>query len=279
MSRFVLLFVLLFHGLNQPVLAQQRALFDSHSHYSAADSKNFTPQQIVSILDQNNIANILISGTPTSGTEALYSYAPERVIPFLSVYRNRFDKQFWMWDEGVIERVTESLKTGIYRGIGELHIFAKDKHSPVLKKLVHIAQTKNLVLMIHGDADVLDVVFGIAPNVDVIWAHLGTRPFPDFIRSVLKKYPNHLYIDTSVRDKQLLETQRVGNDWRALFTDYQDRFLVAIDTFSVNRWNTYGLVVTDINRWLNDLPPEVAEKLAYRNANKLLLVPSTAASD
>jgi hypothetical protein len=58
-----------------------------------------------------------------------------------------------------------------------------------------------------------------------------------------------------------------------LFIDYQDRFLVAVDTFSVNRWQTFDLVVKDIQQWLSFLPESVAKKLAYENAQKLFLEP------
>ena len=150
-----------------------------------------------------------------------------------------------------------------------MHIFAKDKHSPVFKQIVKLAEEKNLVLLIHGDREVIDEAFKIAPSVTVLWAHLGTRPHPWVLRAALKRYPEKLYIDTSVRDKQLLMTGALTPMWKQLFIDYQDQFMVAIDTFSVNRWNTYHLVVNDIHDWLDDLPEQVARKLAYENASRL----------
>lgn len=264
MNRFWLISLLCLFSVAQ-AQAQAR-IFDSHLHYSAADAKHFTPQQVFEIFDRNKVEYALISSTPNSGTEKLYHHNPERIIPFLGLYQSLKDKRDWMWNEEVIPRVEKALEKGFYRGIGELHIFAKDRKSPVLKRIVEIAAERNLFLQVHGDADILDEIFEQAPNVTILWAHMGTNPNPDFLRFVLKRHSKNLYIDTSVRDKQLLKTGKLTPAWRKLFIDYQDNFTVAVDTFSVNRWNTFDSVIKDIHTWLADLPPEVADKLAYRNA-------------
>lgn len=246
-----------------------RPLFDSHLHYGGEDVKHFTPAQVIEILDRNQVKYAVISSTPNDGTQQLYRHAPQRIIPFVGLYRSLEDKRHWMWDPSVITRLKANLDSGHYRGIGEFHIFAKDVISPVLKRVVQIAAERDLMLQVHGDSVVLDRIFNIAPNIKVLWAHLGTRPEPWYLRDVLERHPDNLYIDTSVRDKQLLANGGLSDEWKDLFIDYQDRFTVAVDTFSVNRWNTFDLVVRDIHSWLADLPEEVAQKLAYDNAYKL----------
>lgn len=246
-------------------------LFDSHLHYGGEDAKQYSPKQIIEIFDRNKIEYALVSSTPNDGTEALYKYAPKRIIPFLGLYKTLGDKRDWMWDESVIPRVEKALQSGIYRGLGEFHIFAKDRKSPVLKQIVQMAVERNLMLQVHSDSVIIDEIFSQAPNIKILWAHMGTDPEPEALRAVLKKHPNNLYIDTSVRDKQLLENGGLSKEWQQLFIDYQDRFMVAVDTFSVNRWNTFDSVVNDIHSWLADLPPEVSKKLAYDNAYDLLV--------
>lgn len=254
-------------------------LFDAHLHYGGEDAKAFTPAQIIGIFDRNRVTYALISSTPNDGTEALYRHAPERIIPFLGVYETLKDKRDWMWDESVLPKVEQALKKGIYRGLGEFHIFAKDRKSPVLKGLVLLAQEHGLMLQAHGDAEIIDEIFAIAPNVTVLWAHMGIRPEPDFLRSVLARHPQNLYIDTSVRDTLLLGTdgfsqhRGLTEEWRQLFIDHQDRFLAAVDTFSVNRWKTFDAVVADIQSWLAQLPEPVARKIAYENAHRLFMAP------
>jgi len=96
---------------------------------------------------------------------------------------------------------------------------------------------------------------------------LGTRPEPEFLREVLQKHQGRLWIDTTVRDKQLLgESGVLSAAWKQLFIDYQDSFVVGVDTFSVNRWHHFKEVTDDIRQWLGQLPPEVAQKLAFDNA-------------
>lgn len=248
------------------------ALIDAHSHYAHADTLAISPKEVVETLDRNKIEKILITSTPNSGTTKLLNYAPERVIPFLSVYQTKADKRDWMYQTEVIDRAKADLKTGQFVGIGELHIFAKDKKSPVLKGLVELANEQELPMLIHADAQVIDEIFQIDPDARVLWAHLGTQPEISLLQSMLDKYPQNLWIDTSVRDKQLLATGRLGEDWKAFFTAYPDRFLVAIDTFSVNRWKTYDSVVEDIQTWLQDLPIDVANRLAKENAQQFFRV-------
>ena len=267
----IMIFVCAIWFLGASSANASKELFDSHSHFSAEDAVNFTPQEVMQIFDRNKVKYALISSTPNDGTEQLYQHAPDRIIPFLGLYQTFKDKNDWMHNAEVVFEVEEALKKGFYRGIGELHIFAKDRKSPVLKELVLIAKDRDLMLQVHGDPEIIDEIFLIAPDVTVLWAHLGTKPHPWILREALDKYSQNLYIDTSVRDKQLLRVGNLTPLWKKLFVDYQDNFMVAIDTFSVNRWKTYDAVVKDIHDWLDDLPPEVAQKIAYGNAYKLLV--------
>ena len=262
-----------FLGVSHAQVVQQvkQPLFDSHLHYGGEDAKYYSPRQVIEVFNRNRVEYAVVSSTPNAGTEALYAYAPKRIIPFLGLYETLSEKRDWMHDETVIPRLEKALEKGIYRGVGELHLFAEDRKSPVFKRVVEIAVERSLMLQVHGDAVVVDEVFLIAPTATVLWAHLGTTPEPDFLRGVLKRHPKNLYIDTSVRDKQLLETEVLSAEWQKLFIDYQDRFMIAVDTFSVNRWDTFDSVVKDIHTWLDDLPPEVSKKLAYDNAYKLLV--------
>ncbi|WP_319381276.1 amidohydrolase family protein [Thiomicrorhabdus sp.] len=243
-------------------------LIDAHSHYAQADAETFSPRQIIDILDANQVQKILITSTPNQGTIKLYEHAPTRVIPFLSVYRTKADKPVWMHRPEVIHEAKSALQTGKFVGIGELHIFAKDRKSPVLKGLVELAREARLPMLIHGDAEIIDEIFQIDPQARILWAHLGTKPEIPLLSKMLERYPQNLYIDTSVRDKQLLATGRLSLKWKAFLLAHQNRLMATIDTFSVNRWKTYNQVVADIQTWLADLPPEVARKIASENAER-----------
>lgn len=253
--------------------AYDKPIFDTHLHYDGEDAQHFTPQQILDILQRNNMPYALVSSTPNTPTEALYQAAPQKIIPFLSIYNSLKDeKGRWGDNPEIITRINTRLKAGIYQGIGEFHLFKQDKDSAVLKELVQIARQNKLMLQVHGDAEVVEQIFKQAPNITILWAHLGTQPEPKFLNGMLQKYPNNLYIDTTVRDGEFVDKNgKLKSEWRDFFTQNASRLLVGVDTFSVNRWVTFDKVVTEIRHWLGQLPPGVADKMAYQNAAGLFL--------
>lgn len=242
-------------------------IFDSHSHYSLADSQALSPKEIQQRYDRNHIIGALISSTPTAKTELLYQAMPNRIIPFLSLYKTKANKPNWMLDLTTLNNLHTTLDHFPYQGIGEFHIFKQDVYSPVLTQVIKIAQQRNLMIMIHGDTEIVDRIFKLAPNITVIWAHLGTHPTPKSLSQVFKRHPTHLYMDTSVRDKLFVTASgQLKAEWKAFFIQHQDKLLAAIDTFSTQRWLNFDDAVNNLRHWLKQLPKPVAEKIAYRNA-------------
>ena len=240
-------------------------LFDAHLHYNATDATHYSPQQIIARLERNGIERAVVSGTPASHTASLYRQAPGRIVPLLGVYRSHDDKIAWPDDATLPERVEAELNRGPWRGIGELHIFAGDRHSPVFRRIIEIATQRRLPLQIHGDPAVIDTVYDISPAQPVIWAHAGTFPYPDLLADYLQRYPA-LTIDLSVRDDRIAPNGRISDDWYELFIRFPDRFMVGVDTFSLSRWQHFDAAVATIRNWLGQLPDDVAERLAYDNA-------------
>lgn len=154
-------------------------------------------------------------------------------------------------------------------GVGEIHLFREHHENPVFKRLVMLAKRYQLPLLIHGDREIIEQVFDWYPQATVIWAHLGTIPEPALVSLMLKKYPHSLYIDTSVRDFRFLKNGKLKPRWRAFFIEHADRLLVAIDTYRTRRWLEMPEVTNTIRTWLNQLPENVALKLAHGNARKL----------
>ena len=252
----------------------QTPLFDAHLHYNAEQRAALAPDEVLDILESNGIEHAVVTSTPPENAHELAQRAPERIVPFLGVYRTRADKERWMHQPDLPDRVLDWLESGDYRGIGELHIFARDRNSPVLERLVKIAAKRGLVLMIHGDLAVIDRIFAIEPDSQVLWAHLGADPDPTILRAALARHPFGLFIDTSVRDQRFLDdNDQLLPEWRALFLDHPNRFVVGVDTYSIQRWQHLNEVTGTIRRWLNQLPPSVAERIAYDNAAELLLDP------
>ncbi len=246
-------------------------MIDAHSHYTAADAEPLAPADIVATLDAAGVRRVVISGTPAGLAQQLHRHAPQRVWPFLGVYAADGDKATWMHDTTLPSRVRAALDEGHWVGLGELHLFARDAGSPVFAELVRLADARGLVLMLHGDAEVVDRAFELAPKVRVLWAHLGTVPEPAAVAAVLARHRGRaLWVDTSVRDERIAPGGVLQPAWRTLFERHPTRFVVAVDSFSTARWQRYGQVVAAIRTWAGALPPALARRLLHDNAEAMM---------
>jgi predicted TIM-barrel fold metal-dependent hydrolase len=243
-------------------------MIDAHAHYSAPDAAAFSPAAILARLDAAGVRRLVVTSSPPQLAQGLYRHAPDRVIPLLGVYESDRHKGNWVHDAALPARVAEQLQSGEWAGIGELHLFAPDAQQPVFAQLVRLAAAHKVVLMIHGDAEVVAQAFAIAPGVRVLWAHLGTTPEPDQLSTMLDRFPR-LWVDTSVRDERIAPNGVLLPEWRTLFERHPDRFVVAVDSFSVNRWQHYEAVVAQIRGWVDPLPQPLKNQLLHDNAARL----------
>jgi hypothetical protein len=240
-------------------------LFDAHMHYDAADAAHYDSQQILEKLEQSEVRQAAVTSTPPQLAKRLHQQAPERFLPLLGVYHTPADKLNWTEDKGLPARLEAELAQGGWRGIGELHLFAKDRHSPVFRRIVELAGQYGLPLLLHADPAVIDTVYDIAPAQPVIWAHAGTFPYPDLVADYLQRYPA-LAVDLSVRDERIAPHGEIGDAWYELFINFPDRFMLGIDTYNLARWHAYAQVSEKIRHWTRQLPKAIATRLAYQNA-------------
>jgi hypothetical protein len=249
--------------------AEPQPLFDTHLHYTSADAKQLDPGQIIELLRDSGIERALVSGTPPGLAARLQRRAPELILPLLGVYRTPADKQNWHQDRELPERVAAWLRQGDWRGIGELHLFAPQRRSPVFLAIARLAVQHRLPLLLHTDPAVVDSLFEQLPKVQVIWAHAGAYPYPPLLADYLARYPN-LHIDLSMRDQRIAPDGNLSPEWEDLLLEYPERFLVGVDTYRSERWHDYPLASARIRQWLAQLPPELAEALARGNARRLI---------
>jgi len=247
-------------------------LFDSHIHYSSEQAKRLSPKAVLQQLDKNAIRYAAVISAPSEYANELYKLAPERIVPVLSIYRDDKDKANWVHDETVIQHLNKELERGYWQGIGELHIFASDRHSEVFEKIIALASAKQLPLLLHADPAVIDRLYEIAPEQPVLWAHSGTYPYPDLVADYLRRYTN-LSIDVSMRDERIAPDGVIADDWYQLFVSYPDRIMIGVDTYSDARWREYESAVITIRNWLAQLPDEVTLQLAVNNAARLYKKP------
>ena len=259
--------------------ADERPMIDAHSHLDSTYLEQLTTEDIIERLNRNKIDRILITSRNNNETLKLAKRIPGRIIPFASIYTAGADKANWFHSAEALEKLKQDLEIGQYQGIGELHLFAQNKNSPIFKETIRLASEYSLPILMHGDSEVIEQIFTLDPNATVIWAHLGTNPQVDLLQPLLNRYPS-LYIDTSVRDERMMGmlnrqgplSKKLLRIWRTFLIHNQDRILIGMDAFSANRWKNYDQVVATVRLWLDQLPPEVSKKLAYGNANQLFPV-------
>jgi predicted TIM-barrel fold metal-dependent hydrolase len=251
-----------------PMARADVPIFDTHLHYSARDAEHISQVSFMQILDRNRITRAIVTGTPSMYTASLYRAAPNRIVPFLGVYQTPMDKERWHRNTALPQWVRQQLDTGYWAGIGELHLFAEHRTSPVFRAILKLAGERNLTLQMHADPAVIDSLYEHSPKARVIWAHASAYPYPPLLRDYLRRYPN-LYIDLSVRDDLIAPDGKLDSQWEELLVEYSDRFMVGVDTYSPKRWSEFDSVVQQIRGWLVQLPKDVAQDLAYRNANRL----------
>ena len=57
--------------------------------------------------------------------------------------------------------------------------------------------------------------------------------------------------------------------WRQLFVDFPERFMVGTDTYTPERWHYVVEHASYSRKWLAELPAELADNIAFRNAERL----------
>ena len=243
-------------------------LFDAHIHYSSDAWEALPAAEALAILDRAGIRRALVSSTPDDGTLRLHRAAPARIVPELRPYRSPSDMGTWHRDPSLLPYLEERLRSGIYRGIGEFHLSAADAGSPVVRQVAELAAARGLALHVHGDARTVERLFAIAPGVRVLWAHAGMTDPPEIVGQMLERSPN-LWVELSYRLDEVAPGGRLDPAWRALLLRHPDRFMYGSDTWTPSRWPEVPRIAESARKWLDQLPPEVAEGIAWRNAEAL----------
>ena len=243
-------------------------IFDTHIHYSAPDWAEYPEERILGILQQAGVKRALVSSTPDDGTIKLYQRDPERIVPILRPYRTREDIGHWWQDPSVIPYLESRLALKVHKGIGEFHLFGGQTGTPVIKRLIEIVVRENIYLHAHSDEVAIVELFTIEPRLKVIWAHAGMSSGPQAVGALLDRYPT-LWVDLAIRNGDVAPGGVLDPGWRAVFLRHPDRFLAGTDTWVTSRWEALPGSVTEVRTYSNQLPRDVAEKIAYKNAERL----------
>jgi Amidohydrolase len=264
--------IALLAGSVTPGYPQDLPIFDAHIHYSQPDWAVFTPDQVLAILDRAGVRHALVSSTPDDGTLKLYDKAPQRIAPFLRPYRSREDLLTWHSDPAVQAYVEERLTRGVYKGIGEFHLSTADQaEAPVVKRCAELAAQHQLYLHAHVDDITVERMLRLYPQAKILWAHAGMTASATTVGGLLDQFPM-LWVELALRS-DVAPAGKLDPEWQAVFLKHPDRFMVGTDTWVTSRWDALEGGMQTIRGWLGQLPRQVAEQIAHRNAEQLFVDP------
>lgn len=259
-------------------------LFDAHLHFNVEAAQGAHPlPDAVARIQRGGVRAIIANSRPNDGTHALAASPLARqagitVVPFVRLYRDRADYDNWYRDETIYTMVMTELARGTaagpFRGIGEFHLYdSANANGPVAKKLMALAEEKNLAVLAHVDDVAVDLLMANTlskgRNVRLIWAHTGiSGPPVARVEALLAKYPL-LMGELSYRPGLTCEGGRLCPEWRALVLKYPARFMIGSDTWVNGRWDEYENLMKGYRVWLGDLPPAVAQRVAWDNGAQL----------
>lgn len=257
--------------LAAPSRAQDLPLFDAHIHYNRPDWSSYSPDAILALFDKTGVRLAIVSSTPDDGTLRLYEKAPDRIVPVLRPYRTHADVGTWTTDASIVPYVHERLKRGVYKGLGEFHLSAAQAKDPVVKELAALGERHGLFLYAHTDAAGIEELQRLYPTVRWLWAHAGLgEPF-EVVARVVDRHPA-LMIELSLKS-EVAAGGTLDPRWKDLFLRHSGRFLVGTDTWVTSQWDRFAEIQTNVRAWLAQLPRDIAEQIAYRNARRFVGLP------
>ncbi len=248
------------------VPAADLPVFDAHIHYSHDAVEVLPPKDAAAILRKAGIKRALVSSSNDEGNQKLIAEAPEIVLSSLRPYRTRADTAGWTREPAIITYLEDRLKRHKYVAMGEFHLYGADADLPVPRRMVELAKQHKLLLHAHSDVDAIERLFKQWPEARILWAHSGFAQ-PAQVREMLRKHKN-LWSDLAFRSDQA-SGGKVNPDWRAAFVEFPDRFLLGTDTYVPERWHYINEHANWSRAWLADLPPDLAERIAFKNGDAL----------
>lgn len=244
-------------------------IFDAHMHYKEPAWEAYPVPSVIEIMDRNGVAMALVSSTPDAGTIMLWEYAPNRIVPELRPYHGDANSSSWAKSDRMQAYLEDRLERYPHEGIGEFHIHRLDtSDEPLFREVIRMARERDIYLHVHSGAVPIRWLYSLDPEVKIIWAHAGLGESASSVYTLMSEFPT-LLADTSLREYEIQGTgDPLDPDWRTIVLTFQDRLMVGSDTWVNGQWDDYDAIIDSNRRWLSQLPREVAEKIAYKNAEK-----------
>jgi len=245
----------------------QLPIADVHVHYSHDSVEMTPPARVIELMENANIKFALVSSSDDNGTQLLSELAPDLIIPGLRPYRRRGELGTWFTDPDALAYVERLLEENRYATIGEFHLYGETADLPIPRRIVELADQHNLILHAHSDAEAVNRLLAQSDTVKVIWAHSGFDE-PGEVADMLRQH-DRLYADLAFRG-EVGSGGSLSAQWIELFTEFPDRMMLGTDTYTPERMYYLPEHAEGARVWLGDLPFELAERVAWKNAYELL---------
>lgn len=270
---------------------QLKPFADVHLHYNWNQAEDLTPEQAVQKLRGLGVEFGVVSSRPPDSALSLTDAAQGWLLPFFMPYLEPDRKRDWFFDDRVLPAAREALRSGRFKGLGEIHLISGytpslNKRHPVIDGIFELAVEYDVPVCVHADASDHRYFLPLClrhPRARIFWAHVGGGMAPEQVDRLLAACPN-VWGELSARDPWRYGGMHpiTGADgaltaeWRRLVVKYQDRMLVGSDPFFLGEqdaweaantgWTYLGEYLEFHRRWLAQLPEPVAEKLRWGNA-------------
>ena len=255
-------------------------MIDAHSHVPNATAID----AYVEAMKRQNVARVVLLGVGGVQKEdpawigAAARKHPDRVIAALPLPDPT--------DDGAAARLEAELGKSGARVIGEVHLrqigrrtIERDPAAPAFGKILEVAARRAVPVVIHYEltdaaAAALEKALAAHRKATLVLAHAGEGP-PARVEGLLARNPN-LLVDLSgmhFQRKPALasETGPLDPAWKALIEKLPDRFLMGVDVWAPRLFEpaTLDRLFKWTRRVLGELRPDVAERVAYKNAAAL----------
>lgn len=245
-------------------------IFDAHVHYKEPAWGPYPVERIITLMDRSGVAMGLVSSTPDEGTIELFEYAPNRIVPELRPYHGDAGSSNWTEMPAMDSYLEGRLDQHPHEGIGEFHIRSRAMwDEDLFRSIIDMAKSRDLYLHVHSGTEPIRWLYDLDPDVKIIWAHAGLGEPAEAVYELMAQFPD-LLADTSLREFAIIgRGEKLDPKWEKIVFEFQDRLMVGSDTWVNSQWDNYESIIASNRAWLAKLPRDVAEKIAYKNAERV----------
>jgi predicted TIM-barrel fold metal-dependent hydrolase len=254
-------------------------LIDAHLHLPNATAID----AYVAAMKRHNVRKVMLLGVGgVQPEEAEWIDAAVKKYPDLVATGVRVPDPTNMAAAGQLDVELARTKA---RVMGEVHIrevsrkIARDPSAPAFMKILELSAQRGVPVVIHDEltpaaAASLEAALAAHRQAVIVLAHAGEAK-PGSLDRLLTRNAN-LMVDLSGMHFQRTpalakEKGPLDPAWKALIAKMPDRFLMGLDAWAPRLFEPAMLdrLMTWTRRVLGELPPDVAEKVAWKNAETL----------